>query len=372
VGLHTDIPTSAQIEQLLRAQHPASASIYLPTEPASSGEAERIAFRNLTGEVLSQLAEVELARGELDELRDAFETVTEDGELWRQLARSLAVFVSPGFLRTFRLPNRLVELAEVSDRFHLKPLLRAVTFPQVGYVLALAEGSVRLVEFGPDLPPVEVNVADLPRDAASAVGKSSINDPSPSGRIQGGEGQKVRLRQYARSVDEALRPVLHGQSVPLIVAAAQPMDSIFRSVCSYPHLAPTGIQGSPDRATSAELSAEARGVLDDIHAATLRDLRGLYEQRAGQHRTATDLVDVARAATNGAVDTLFADMDEVVPGTVDEAGAVTFLPENDAVAYGVSDEIARRVLLNSGTVLAVRRDDVPGGGSLAAILRYPQ
>lgn len=34
------------------------------------------------------------------------------------------------------------------------------------------------------------------------------------------------------------------------------------------------------------------------------------------------------------------------------------------------DEIARRVFLSGGTVMAVRRDDVPGGGSAAAILRY--
>ena len=34
------------------------------------------------------------------------------------------------------------------------------------------------------------------------------------------------------------------------------------------------------------------------------------------------------------------------------------------------DEIARRVWLNGGKVLAVRRDDIPGTASVAAILRY--
>ena len=37
----------------------------------------------------------------------------------------------------------------------------------------------------------------------------------------------------------------------------------------------------------------------------------------------------------------------------------------------VVDEIARRVWLSGGRVLAVRRDDVPGRSSVAAILRYP-
>ena len=44
--------------------------------------------------------------------------------------------------------------------------------------------------------------------------------------------------------------------------------------------------------------------------------------------------------------------------------------EDDAVSYGVVDEVARRVRLTGGRVLAVRRGDVPGGGPAAAILRY--
>jgi hypothetical protein len=65
------------------------------------------------------------------------------------------------------------------------------------------------------------------------------------------------------------------------------------------------------------------------------------------------------------------DIDDVVPGSVDEeSGAVAFAEQDDAVAYGVVDEIARRVWMNGGRVLAVRREDVPGGGRAAAILRY--
>ena len=82
--------------------------------------------------------------------------------------------------------------------------------------------------------------------------------------------------------------------------------------------------------------------------------------------------DVARAATFGAVDTVLVDIDEVVPGYIDEeSGVVTITDADDASNYGVVDEIARRVLLNGGRVLAVRRNDIPGGGSVAAILRYP-
>jgi hypothetical protein len=91
-----------------------------------------------------------------------------------------------------------------------------------------------------------------------------------------------------------------------------------------------------------------------------------------QGRASDDLAAIARAATYGAVDTAFVDIDETVPGFVDDAdGALTLDDSSDAVNYGVVDEIARRVLLARGRVLAVRRADIPGEGPAAAILRYP-
>jgi hypothetical protein len=196
---------------------------------------------------------------------------------------------------------------------------------------------------------------------------------SPTGlraRLQGSEGQKIRLRQFARKVDHSLRGVLTGLELPLILAATEPLESIYRSLNSYPHLVDEGIRGSPEGATDDELAAAARTVLDELYAGELAEIRDRYELRFSQDRASTDVATVARAATYGAVDTLLVDIDEKVPGHVDEeTGAVTFAAD-DAMSYGVVDETARRVLLSGGRVLAVRGPDVPGGGPVAAILRY--
>ncbi|MGZ4214747.1 MAG: baeRF11 domain-containing protein [Solirubrobacteraceae bacterium] len=287
-------------------------------------------------------------------------------------SRSLAAFVTPEGLTTFHLPNRLLGVVEAADRFYVKPLLRTVTFPQVAFVLALAQGSVRLIEVSPDVEPAEVAIPDMPQDAASAAGRSSLADRAPIRRIQGDEGRKLRLRQYARKVDQAVRPFLSGLDVPLILAAAEPLDSIYRSVNSYPRLAPGGISGNPERTPDAELAAGAREVLDELYARELRATQELFERRRSEGRGLVDIGDVARAATFGAVDTLLIDIDEVVvPGSVDEdTGAVTLADAPTAAGYSVVDEIARRAWLAGATVLAVRQQDVPDGTSVAAILRY--
>ncbi len=371
MNLHVDIPTRADVDRLLAGRHPSSVSLYLPTDPVSSGQAERVDLHNLAAEARRQLEAAGAPKADVETIGAALAELGDDDAFWRHQGRSLAVLVTPQGLTSFRLPNRLVSLVAVSDRFDVKPLLRAVTFPQVAFVLALAQGSVRVIEALPEGAPFEVDVPGMPSDAASAAGMSSIADRAPRGAIQGSEGRKVRLRQYARQVDHALRPFLRGQDVPLILAAAEPIDSIYRSVSTYPRLAAEGIAGNPEATSDADLVARARIVLDGLYADELREIRDLYELRGSQGRAAADIVDVARAATIGAVDTVLVDIDDTVPGSVDdETGAVTFAETDDAVAYGVIDEIARRVWLTGGRVLAVRREDVPGEGPVAAILRY--
>jgi hypothetical protein len=372
VTLHTDIPTRSEVESLLRARGSPCVSIYVATSPLKQeSQAGRIELKNLVAEAAEQIEAAGGPRRTVHEVREPLDELLEDDEFWEGQARSLAVFASPRGVRTYRLANRLTDGVEVADRFYVKPLLRAVTFSHVGFVLALAAGSVRLVEVAGEGPPFTVAVPGLPKDAASAAGKSSIADRSPSRRIQGSEGQKLRLRQYARKVDHALRGVLTGLELPLILAATEPLESIYRSVNSYPHLAETGIQGSPEGSSDEELASAARTVMDELHARQLAELRELFGQRFEEDRASTDVATVARAATYGSVDTIIVDIDQKVPGFVDdESGAVTFAEDDDAVSYGVVDEIVRRALLFGGRVFAVRAPDVPGGGPVAAILRY--
>lgn len=366
-SLHTDIPTRAQVARLLTTRAPVAVSLYVTTRPEGSGDAERIELKNLGKTAVGQLRDGDADREAVASVEEQLADLADDEEFWRFQARSLAVFVTPAALTTFRLPSRLTPSVEVSDRFHVQPLLRALTFPQAAFVLELAQGSVRLLEIVPELRPAEVAVPGLPTDVASAVGKSSIADRAPVRRLQGSEGQKVRMRQFARQVDQALRPILAGVDVPLVLAAVEPVASIFRSVCSYPHLAPATI--SPG--TDTEVIAGARAVLDEVHAGQLREAWELFEQRTSQGRTATDLADIARFATVGAVDTLFVDIDATISGLVDEqTGAVEFRETGGAADYGLLDEVSRRVWLTDGRVFAVRRAEVPGGGETAAILRF--
>ena len=371
--LHVDIPTLPEIRALIGARADACVSIYVPTTPQTQHvTGSRIAFGNLTRTALHQLEAAGLDKRRRALLEAELDALREDDSFWRLQAHSLAVLATPDSVRTFRLATAVTETVEVSDRFHLKPLLRAIALPHNAFVLALSENAVRLVGVFADLPPSPVRVAELPKSAADAVGRASINNLTQNTRIANAEGQKVLLRQYTRQVDSALRGVLAGRETPLILAATEPLAPIFRAVNTYPMLIAEGISASPDRMSDGALAEAARSVLDGHYAAEIETAKALFQTRIGQHRATTDLSSAARAATFGAVELLLVDIDEVLPGTVDDTdGSVSLAKEAGTSSYDVIDEIAGRAILSGAKLLAVRRADIPDGASLAAVLRYP-
>jgi Bacterial archaeo-eukaryotic release factor family 11 len=196
---------------------------------------DSIQFKNLAKEAIRELTEAGADKSRMATLSEHLDGLIDDPEFWRFQANSLAVLATPSNIRTFRAASALSPSVVVSDRFFLKPLLRAVSFRNSCYVLALAEGSVRLVEVSADLPATAIKVEGLPKDAKNAAGRSTVINRS-MGRLQGGEGQKVLFRQYARRVHAALRDLLAGSDLPLILAANEPLASIYPSVNTYPHL----------------------------------------------------------------------------------------------------------------------------------------
>lgn len=371
--LYVNLPTREEFLQLSELRSDVCVSIYLKTSPLPQDmQASRIELRNQVKEIISRLEESKFDKRRLEALKDELEDVLEADDFWFFHANSLAVLATPESIRTYRMANEVKSQLEIADRFYLKPLLRSLTFPHTAYILALSENEARVVEFFAEGPPEEVKVENMPKDALSAVGKSSL--AASLGGLPhepGSRGNKMRLAQYARKVDAALRPLLLHSDSPLILISTEPLAPIYRSMSSLSNLVDETIFTNPDRIGISELVALARPVLDNYYARQLDEVRETFELRAGQNRVATDLTDVARAATYGMVSFLLVDFDNTVAGVIDENGKLTLGKEPDeAGAYGVIDEIVKRALACGAKVLAVRKQDMIGNTGVAAILRY--
>src|SRR5690606_42115270 len=106
-----------------------------------------------------------------------------------------------------------------------------------------------------------------------------VDDRAPTGKTQSSAAEKSHLRIYSRTTDRVIRPLIAWRDVPLILAAAEPLDSIYRSVNTYPHLAEKSIAGNPDGLSETGIASKAREILDDLYARQLADLHDRYETR---------------------------------------------------------------------------------------------
>jgi hypothetical protein len=390
--LHIDIPTLEEFKAFAQIKGETCVSLYLPVSPLVEHiRANRIAFRDLAREALSQLREggtdkrkiadfeqrfhhlagLERDVQDEDKIRklqrakpDAFDT------FWHYQANGLAVLSTSGLMRMFRLPDPPKPLAEVADRFHLTPLIKATTSPHDVFVLALAEESARLIHAFVNFPPVRLQIPDLPRNAEEATRRPSFHVRAPRRRLQNLEGEKVLLHKYVRKVEQAVHGALAGLNTPLVLAAEEPMASMFRSLNTYSRLADEMIEGNPDQVTDAELEGAAIPILDRLYSRELKAVIALYDELKPRRAT-TDVSYAAHAATAGAIEQLLVDLDAVVPGLVSDLdGSVTYSASDDAETYSVVDEVARRALSTGAKVMGARREELPDRAPLAAILRY--
>jgi hypothetical protein len=390
--LHIDIPTLVEFKALAQIKGETCVSLYLPTSHlGTDAKFNRTAFKDLAKEALSQLKEAGIDKKKISLFEERFEHLAspeqdvqdEDKirklqrakpdpieEFWHYQASGLAVLGTPDMMRTFRLPDRPKPLAEVADRLHLTPLIRAMTSPHDVYVLALAEESVRLIRAFANFPPQLIQVPDLPSSAEEATRRPSIHVRAPRRRLQNLEGEKVLLHQYVRKVEHAIHGVLAGQNAPLVLAAEEPLASMFRSLNTHPRLADEMIEGNPDLVTDAELEDAAIPILDRLYARELKAVITRYEELKPRRAT-TDVSYAAHAATAGAIDQLLVDLDAVIPGLVSDIdGSVTYAASDDAETHSVVDEIARRALYTGARVMGARKEELPGQAPLTAILRY--
>jgi hypothetical protein len=389
--LHVDIPAIPEFKELAAVRSDACVSVYLPTRPTrEAARANQIALKDLAREALNQLRDAGYDKRRLSKLSEHFEhllgadkdpeveakvrlrqrlakNVDEVAEFWKYQSNGLGVLATPESMRTFRLPNAVKPLAEVSDRYHLQPIVRAMTMPHGAYVLALTENTARLLHVFVNTPPTVVNVPKMPKNLPEGL---RVYARAPSINLLLPEYDKVLMQEYVHKIDKALRPVLNSQDIPLILAADEPLASMFRSSNSYPHLATEMISGNPDLKTDPQLSDAALPILDRIYAQEIEKAKALYDELKPRRAT-TDVSYAAHCATYAAISQLIVDLDEVIPGIVDaNDGSVTYAVSDDAETYSVVDEVAKRALLTGARVFGASKNDLPDRAPLVAILRF--
>jgi hypothetical protein len=376
----------ADIEPLLEDRPGPCLSFYVPTSrPGARTEQGAIRLKNLLGRAGAELRARELDETAIEGLLGPLEDLLGDSSFWNTQEEGMALFRSPGFTQVFHLSRAFPERCIVGDHFFLKPLLPLVAEDDAFHVLALSQNEVRLLEATRRVVR-RLELKDLPHSLIEALGEQKTPQyltyhtasAAPAGALPAvyhGRGvgvgsEKDELHRYLLQVEAAIRGLLAGRASPLVLAAAEPLPSIFREISGYSHLAAPVILGNPEHLTDEELRDRAWQLLQPTFQEVRRRATERFGELAGTGRASSDVAEIVPAARQGRVEALFLACDKDVWGRLDAGEKVLVHPAPEEGDEELLDAAALFSLRNGGAVYGLDRGEVPGGGDLAAVFRY--
>ncbi len=234
-------------------------------------------------------------------------------------------------LFAFRVPLPFAELAVVTGRFHLKPLLPLLTSDGTFSVLAVSQNDLRLL-VGTRHTMDSVELADVPRRLVDTLPEGyperqlQLHTGTPAasgGRAAVFHGHdisndiKTRLQQWFRTIDREGCALLADSTPPLVLAGVESLYPLYREISGYPRLMDTGIAGNPENMTPEELHARGWEIVEPVFAKNRGTARARYHQLVGTGQTSTDVAETVAAAGHGRVEVLFVAVGVQVWGRID-------------------------------------------------------
>lgn len=380
-----DLFTRADLRTLLEERQGPCVSLYQPTHRGGS-EADPIVFRKLLTAAQDALVEHGKRSSEAREFVEPLQRLVDDPIFWRNQCDGLAVFLAPDFLRIYRLPWSFAEEWRVGDSFLISPLLPLLHSDGRYYVLALSQNSVRLYQ-GTRFTLSPIDLKGVPKNLREALRTHDRDEvltyhtrPTSSGSwaaIFEGHGvgiddEKNDLLLYFQRIDRGLHSLLREERAPLILAAVDYLQPIYREANTYPHLMQQGIEGNPDRWNGKELHKRAWEVVEPYFQENIRHAIAVFRQALGTGRASEDPLEVVPAAFRGEVQVLFINEGQHLWGLFDrEAWKVHLHEPRQNGDRDLSNDAAIETLRRGHTVYSLSNQDMPSRSPLAALYHLP-
>ncbi len=389
---HMDRLDREDLKALLEDEGPQRVSLYLPTHRKGAEiQQDPIRLKNLLREAEEALEAEGAGPEAIKRVLAPVRPLLKDESFWQEQSDGLALFLTPERQRRFRFPLDFAELAQVGRRFHVKPLLPLLEGDGRFYVLALDQGGVQLLQ-GTKYSVSRVELQDVPRSLAEALQYDLVEksvqfhtQTAPAQRGgqraavfhgQGGGNEaddKAKILEFFRHLDNGVCDLLEAERAPLVLLGLDHLQALYREANEYGFLMDDGVDRSPH-----QLKPEA------IHGLAWEVVRPYFERERAQaadrflqlkgneHESALDELEaLIPAAFDRRVETLFVPVNRQRWGRFDPQARE--LAVHDAPQPGDEDLFDFAVVhawLNGGTVYAAAPEDVPGGGEVAAVLRY--
>lgn len=366
-----------QIHLLDKHRNETCLSIYMPLSAHRSRKGSRRArFQKLLriGQEKLKASGALTSRQIAAMLRPA-RALERDEAFWMEAEGGLAAFIAPNHFSPLTVPYFVSELVTIGARFHMKPLIPALSRSDVFYLLAFSRNQGCLYRiFRDKCELVENGSLEQGIHALHSVEEPVGKDGNPLEDRT--EIYKHQFIEYARVVDELVRRALHDEKAPLILATVRENYDVYQKINRYPFLLQEYAFGNCDHKTPEQMKQEAVPLVqrhfdkkEELATKTLEVALQMGGLATNELETAID------ASRQGRVDTCIVSADTSVWGRIETNGCSHVVRASDQDSSDLSrqdllDYLAVRTIKSGGKVYVRPSDSIPGKSDLAVLFRY--
>ena len=344
-----------------------SLTITMPTHRTSpDNKQDVILLKNLAQQANEKLL-AEFKKREISGLLDKLDQMVREVD-HRKTLDGLKLFLNAEYANVLYLPFTLKERVVIQDTFFTRDLVFAMNRTPRYWVLSLSEKPTRLYEGSFDKL-IEVKTDGFPM---------THTGPGGSAALPGGFGvnksayRDEHHRHFFRKVDNALRPFLLDDPLPLAVVGVDRYHSFFNEVSAHKDRILATITGAHDKTSPSNLAALVWPEVQEKLAVERKQVLAELEQAVGERKSASTVGEVWRMANEGRGRKLVVEQDFHYPARVDKYGALHPADDPAKPDYmeDAVDEIIESVLRKGGTVVFEDNGSLEKHGRIALILRY--
>jgi len=375
------------IETLALAGGDAHVSLYMPTVKAGKETRQNpTRFKNLVKRAREELATMGTSEDTVESLLKPVEDYAVDPEVWKNQNRALAIFVSPEVFRVVNVPFEVEEQVIAGPRFHLKPILRLLLADTDFYALKVGLGGSRLY-YGNRYSVHPVDVPGMPDGMEDALRYDDFDTPQKTGqRMPAQHGAQATaihahataeeklnrdIDRYLRRLERSVSEYLNGSHEPLVLAGTEYVLPVYRAHNRYRALLDEDVATNPN---SLDEDALREAVWQRIEPGFRERRRQAVEQFNSFHghgRTGEGAEELAPAAIQGRVQTVFARTGEPVWGSISPDGtSVEVHGKKQPGDVDLVDVVTVKSFMQDADVHLDPEEDLTTTLPVAAILRY--
>lgn len=409
-----DMLNKEDLQRLDEFQANHCVSIYIPTHRKGKEVNEQTDARLLKNhyqDIKNRLKhDYDIPENEAIAYLEPIEKLINDKEFWRHQTEGLAVFLGDDFFRYFHLPYPVEEHSSLSSSFYLMPLVSVFSDDDRYYLLSLSLNSVRLMEAtrhnireveGGTLMNKGIEEIYKEYDFEKGMMNQSSSQgggypgpgtvpkggggPNPSGNKGGatfhghgggtdGNDNDQLVVEYFQNLEDELKERIPNDKVPVVLAGVDRLHPIFKDTVKSFNIYEEGIIGNYEQAQPKDLHQKANDIIEP-HLSSLRHKQTeMYRELAGTGKASYDISDIAPAAVDGRIDTLFVVKGVHKWGIIDRSdNSVNLRDKKDTGVQDLVSKAAVETVLNGGHTFFVEKEHLPENvddAEMAAVFRW--